>query len=246
MTRAILLMLTLMAGWSSSVDASMRAIHGAPNAEDMAPTLDGRWVFAGSGIGGPVTSGAIMLINARTGQIRRAYIPSGRSSNDAGGPCRAEAPAENFSPHGIALSPRGDTLYVINHGGRESIEILRIMKSRIPRLEWAGCILAPKDYYLNSVAVARDGTIFTTNWPLPLDIKKFADLSGSVFSWKAGTWKQVANSGVTTPNGLLVTPDGKTLYVSAYARQEIVEINIEAAGTARRTLKTTFMPDNLR
>ena len=219
-------------------------IAGVSNAEDLAPTADGRWVFASSGIGGPVTSGSIQAIEVATHKARQVYPLAHANVASAVG-CGREVDRTRFAPHGVALSPRGDVLFVINHGERESIEI--VDASRAPRLRWKGCILAPPAIDLNSVALARDGSVFVTVWPRPVDIRTFATLQGKVMVWRpAGGWSDVPGATVTTANGLLVTPDASKLYVSAYASQEVVEITRDAGGTRRRTLAVDFMPDNLR
>jgi len=216
------------------------------NAEDLAPTPDGRWVFTGSGVGGPVKSGSLARIGAASGRVSKAYpLKAGGASEIPG--CAGEVPTAKFEPHGLALSPRGDLLYVVNHGERESLEIFRVAADGTGGLNWIGCAPAPEGYIQNSVSAAADGTAFVSMWPTPIDPKTFAEMTGKVFAWsRVAGWREVPRSGVTTPNGVLVAPDGKTLYVAAYIRREVVEFSLGPDAVRRRVVKLSFMPDNLR
>jgi sugar lactone lactonase YvrE len=231
---------------------TLSAAHAMPstvrvaNAEDLAPTPDGRWVFAGSGVGGPVKAGSLARIDARSGQVGKAYpLEVGGPSEIAG--CPGEVPAAQFEPHGLALSPRGNLLYVVNHGHRESLEIFRVAADGSGALTWIGCAPAPEGYVQNSVTVAADGAAFVTMWPTPVDVKTFSDMIGKVFTWSRDAgWRELEHSDLPTPNGILATPDGKTIFVAAYIRREVVEFSVGAQAVRARSVKLSFMPDNLR
>jgi hypothetical protein len=233
----------LAAGASTAFAAG--ADIGVPNSEDLAPSADGRWVFAGSMPGGPVTAGSLSVIDARSGKVRRLYpdaAATGRSTVDG---CPAET--RSFAPHGLALSPAGDRLYVVNHGGRESIEMFQVVAGPSPSLRWIGCVVGPAGLDLNSVAATRDGTLFVTAIKPPADLQDFPTTPGKVLTWRAASgWREVAGGEVITPNGILATPDGATLYVDSYAPGEVIELTLGPSGAARRTVKLGFMTDNVR
>jgi sugar lactone lactonase YvrE len=228
------------------------------NAEDMAPLPGGRWVIASSMAGGPARSGALYAIDARTGRATRVYPdPTSPRTYETPG-CGREVPADVFTPHGIAFRPEAGsygTLYVVNHGGRESIEIFSLRPGATatlpPRLRWDDCTRAPKGQLQNAVAPTRDGTLYVTLTPMPEpagDLEDHAEHAiGAVWSWHpARGWRPVPGSEMAGPNGIIATPDGRRLYVAAWPSGEIVELSLGADGATRRTLLPGFLPDNLR
>src|SRR5438874_1171509 len=57
------------------------------------------------------------------------------------------------------------TLYVVNHGKRESIEVFELdAKVRPPTLTWIGCVVAPEPVGLNSVLPLPDGGFIGTDF----------------------------------------------------------------------------------
>ena len=65
-----------------------------------------------------------------------------------------------------------DTLYVVNHGGRESIEIFTLdPKGAEPAVTWNGCAVMPSHTWPNSVAPLPDGGMVVTDMFDPKDPK---------------------------------------------------------------------------
>ncbi len=64
----------------------------------------------------------------------------------------------------VTISP-GDvtTVYVINHRGRESVEVFRLHAQR-NSAEWAGCVVLPSDAIGNSVDVLPDGSFVVSKF----------------------------------------------------------------------------------
>lgn len=220
------------------------------NAEDLALVDGGRWVIASSMFGGTQASGAIVSIGISDGAVRRLYPGSASARSGGQWNCPGEVAADVFAPHGIALQPGEGgkaVLYVVNHGGRESIEMFELEPSQ-PGLRWLGCAVLPPGAWGNSVAVAADGTLFVTNMGQPIDgSKAISEMGGDVLSWSpTGGWKALPNSAVVAPNGLLLSADGRRLYVASWAGSEIVELTLKGAAVSRRVLALPFLPDNLR
>jgi hypothetical protein len=70
---------------------------------------------------------------------------------------------------------------------------------------------------------------------------------GKVFTWSRDAgWRELEHSDLPTPNGILATPDGRTIFVAAYIRREVVEFSVSAHAVRTRSVKLAFMPDNLR
>lgn len=220
------------------------------NAEDLAPLDGGNWVIASSMSGGLQLQGGIYAIDARTGTAKKIY-PLNTDDTSSMSECSAPVPAAEFAPHGIALHKQTDgseRLYVVNHGGRESIEIFDVLQHGTPALRWIGCIPSPKGSSGNAVAVANDGTLFVTNMGAPLDgSASISPMGGDVLMWtKAAGWRTVPNSSILAPNGLLSAPDGHQLYVASWSQGEIFKLTLTGNTASREVVKLSFLPDNLR
>lgn len=227
------------------------------NAEDLAPLPASSWVIASSMAGGPRPSGALAAIDRRDGSVRLIYPEPAAAAvaeklaaqGRAEGDCPAAPPAP-FKPHGIAYVPKGAAggrLYVVNHGGRESIEFFDLTLKPVPMLRWAGCAVFPAGAFGNGVAAMPDGTLYATNMGRPLSGgAPVSEMGGDVLSWHAARgWRSVPDSAIVAPNGIVATPDGKQLYVASWSAGAVVAISTDGE-TARRTLQLDLLPDNLR
>jgi hypothetical protein len=161
------------------------------NAEDLASVAGSPWVIASSMAGGPHAQGALAAIDRRDRTIRRLY-PEGRITDTPGGldvgDCPGMPAANTFKPHGIAYVAKGEVggrLYVVNHGGRESIEFFDLALAPAPRLRWVGCTILPSGAFGNGVAAVADGTLYMTNMGRPLDgSEPLSDMGGEVVAWR--------------------------------------------------------------
>ena len=135
-------------------------------------------------------------------------------------------PTAEFSPHGIDLAPRRDgrlALYVVNHGGRESVELFEVLTGDAVALAWRGCAPAPPESSLNDVAGLPDGGFVTTHMfdrstgRLRLAFAYlFGRDTGYVLEWQpAGGFRRVPGTGGAFDNGIAVARDGASIYVNA-------------------------------
>src|SRR5690348_8049991 len=80
--------------------------------------------------------------------------------------CPGAPDVKLFNAHGISLRSRGAglfRLYVVNHGGRQSIDIFDVdARGAEPQLTWTGCVAMPEGTSANGVASFDDGTILAT------------------------------------------------------------------------------------
>lgn len=125
-----------------------------PNVEDMAVLPGGRWLIANSMRSNDVKAGlyAVETATARFEQLYPARVAIAERpvrSHDRSR-CPGKLTAGEFSGHGISYRPisaRVGELYVVNHGGRESIEIFDVelpgQAGVAPKLRWRDCVLAP-------------------------------------------------------------------------------------------------------
>lgn len=160
-------------------------------------------------------------------------------------------PGPAFSPHGIDLGRRADgqwQLLAVNHGGRESVEFFQLLEeSEGYRLAWRGCALPPPDSHMNDVAALPAGGFVATHMyprgspsigPFNLDLLKgmLGFDTGYVLHWDGERFEVAAGTRAPYPNGIQVSPDGKTLFVNAYLAGEVRKIAFpggELLGKAR-------------
>jgi hypothetical protein len=159
-----------------------------------------------------------------------------------------------LSTHGLDVRPGRNgtaTLYAINHGGRESVEVFNL-DARNAKAEWIGCVVAPEGTSANSVVGLRDGSIVFTKL---FDTKDRGagispvlqgKITGVVYHWVPGKGiSPVPGTELSGDNGLLASPDGKTLYINAYGSKEVWRVPLDGKGKPAG-VKVEFNPDNLR
>lgn len=220
-----------------------------PNAEDLLALPDSDWIIAGSMAGGPAKPGALYAVNAKTAKPTKLYPTPGAALREAEG-CGKELTPDSFEAHGVSFVPRENgagVLYVINHRGRESVEIFDLAPgkkaSAPPNVTWRGCVVAPKGALMNSIAALPSGAFYVTATP---DAATMTPGIGDVRSWSSDKgWGAVFDSEMAYSNGILASPSGDKLYVSAWSGGRLIELTLGAKPT-RRALPLSFMPDNLR
>jgi hypothetical protein len=164
------------------------------------------------------------------------------SESSWGDPSCPGPPPPAFSPHGIHLSTRtngAQQLLVVQHGGRESIEFFEVRGSGQDfEVSWRGCVVAPHDTWLNSVAALPGGGFVTTNMmPRSAAGEDLAeafvrgDLKGYVLEWQSESGFQILE-GTTgpMPNGIEVSADGHKIFLNSSGDGEVRRID-RASGT---------------
>ncbi len=164
-------------------------------------------------------------------------------------------PPDVFSPHGIDLAPRPDgalALAVVQHGGRESIELFEVSGGGARwGVTWRGCLVPPEGSALNDVILLSDGGVLASHMgrryagaePLEPD-----DL-GFVLRWSPDAEvSKVAGSEVRLANGLEVSADEKTLYLNSSMGDGLSRIDLATGQlTGRADVPTldnaTWAPD---
>jgi hypothetical protein len=159
-----------------------------------------------------------------------------------------------FNARGLALRKTGTgrwSLHVVNHGGRESIEIFDVLVGEgAPRLVWRGCRVMPPGQVGNAVATFADGTLLVTVLTRPgrtIGDFMLGKATGAVWQWRpgAGSFAEIAGTELPGNNGLEVDPDERHFYVVAFGWHAVVMFD----RTKRKPVKTIvlpdFMPDNV-
>lgn len=155
-------------------------------------------------------------------------------------------PGGAFSPHGIHYSTRpsgAGQLLVINHGGRESIEFFEVAPTADSYdLTWRGCVVLPDQHFANAVAATPEGgfvfshmfakdtfRLGTTSWPAFKAVLGVP--SGYAMEWKGadmGDGRQfevIAGSESGFPNGLLLSKDGRYLFLNTSIDGYVLKID---------------------
>jgi hypothetical protein len=207
--------------------------------------------------------GGIRIINVRDKSTTTAY-PSVRAREQFDNKTYDTCPGipnaamkANMQTHGVAIREGRNaqhTLYVVNHGQRESIEVFQMDANvRPPALTWIGCVVAPGQIGLNEVLPIADGGFISTDF-MARGIDQGArgramagENNGSLWEWHAGKgWAKIPGSEASMPNGLEISKDGKTLYVATWGDQGFFRLSLGQNPPKRDNLKLGFRADNVR
>ncbi len=219
------------------------------------------WIISSGMDGGAAGSrGNLHLVNAQD-KTWKVLFPGGqpqvRWDKATYGDCPSPPDLGKFSAHGLNLRAGSNgthTLYVVNHGGRELIEIFALdAKGTEPTLSWVGCAVMPAHTWPNSVAPLPDGGMVVTDMFDPKDLKVSEKLAagadtGAVYEWHPHKgFTLVPGSRMSGNNGIEVSPDGKWIYVAAWGNKAVVRLARGGPAPAKRdTLPAGFLVDNLR
>lgn len=236
--------------------ADKNAICGVTNVEDLVAIEGTPWAIGSSLGGGSGKTEPLYLFDTKafTASAITGAAIAVHPDKAAYPDCPSAPDFAKFASHGLdfrGTAGRG-TLYVVNHGGRESIEIFSVETAAgtKPKLQWTGCVVAPSTAWPDGVTSLPDGGFVATSLWDPND-KQFLDKlsqakpEGGLFEWHAKQgWKAVGPSGMSGPNGLVSSADGATLYVNLWAEKKILKYNLKTK--ASQTVSVEMLPDNVR
>jgi sugar lactone lactonase YvrE len=167
-------------------------------------------------------------------------------------PCSAPD-LTGLATHGLEVIPGHagvTTVYAVNHGGRESVEVFRLNAAK-GSAEWVGCVVLPPGANGNSVAALANGAFVVTKFLDNNDKQAFqhilaGQINGVVYLWTPGKgFSEVPGTQLSGDNGIVASRDGKWLFVNAYGTREIYHVPLSGQGE-RSSVKVDFNPDNLR
>jgi len=223
---------------------------GTRSPEDLELTPDNKFLLLGQFIRNSPDSGMALFDLVQKTFTR--ITPTSEPRKDWGDPSCPGPVGDRLVPHGISLAKRTNgsmELYVVNHGGRESIEMFELKSSGGAwGLVWHGCVVSASGY--NDVAVMPDGSFVAT---LPLALvppgKNAADWgdqpSGYVGRWTPGKGsEELPDTRVAYPNGVLVSADGRYMYFNAFRAREVHKYDLSQRKDIGK-VKVDFMPDNI-
>jgi len=260
-----------VAAWTASPTQSLAAtpsdcapahgvkfICGVTNVEDFAPVPGTQWVIGGN-LAAAGKQGTLYLFDTKTATATTvepndiAVKPDKQKYKD----CPGAPDWKIFGPHGLDLT-RGTgqqrTLYVVNHGGREGVEVFDVDLSKDkPAFTWVGCAVVPKHFWPDGVASLPNGEIVVTSLWDPEDPHRADKLSkgevvGGLDTWSPEKgWAEVPGSkGLSGPNGVITSADGKEIFVAVWSGKEVARLSYGKTPAEKKTVHTGFLTDNLR
>ena len=253
----------------AAAERQLGYVTGVRSPEDLVGIPYSPWIIT-SGLAEGKRAGSLFLIDRRTktaSDLLRGTVPVRQDRSSYPG-CPGPLNKAVISAHGIALRTGAGgrhILYVLNHGGREAIEVFRLDAARQrPSLAWLGCIPLPENVVGNGVAPMPGGGIVMTHMAVPRFfatpqaaksaeawIAKFTTgaLTGYAAAWTAASgWKEVPGTAGSGPNGIEVSADGKWIWVANWPVREVVRVAArpQRGDPQRSVIKLDFLPDNLR
>ena len=229
-------------------------ICGAQRPEDVARIPDTPWlVFSGFSDGA-----GLKLVDTRTHTLRRWYdgAPEQVSwERQRFNNCISPPDPSVLNTQGLSLRTVHGSLhelYVVNHGGRESIEVFRIEAADAePRLRWIGCVPMPAATPANSVATYSDGTILAsvlTHAGTSITDFVRGDATGGVYEWQPGAagFRLLPGTRLPGNNGIETSLDDREFYVVAFGWHAVVVYSRnDTSQPVRKVAAPGFMPDNI-
>jgi len=228
------------------------------NPEDLVASPSGRFIVVSQF--GDLTGarpGSLAAFEPATGRILPLFPDPFRVDPEPGwgDPDCAPPTAAQFSPHGIDLAhlDRGvDALYVINHGGRESVELFEVHEDdNSIALTWRGCVIAPAHGFFNDLVVLNNGDFRVTQmfprganvlWTA-LRMQLTSHSPGYVYHWSpARGFERLAGTDAQFANGIAQSQDERFLFVNSYFGNEVIKVDT-LTGTRLGAVKIAS-PDN--
>lgn len=240
-----------------SADKGVHFICGVTNVEDFAPVPGTKWVIGSDLSTASAPQGYLYLFDTTKRSVAAvqpteiAVHPDTKTYPDCPGP----ADWKLFGPHGLDLAGHGAhrVLYAVNHGGREAVEVFDVdLSGATPKFTWTGCVVAPKGFWPDAVAAVPGGMMVTSLWD-PTDPDRAKKLTagqpvGGLDTWYPGKgWAAVPGTeGMSGPNGVVVSPDGKQVFLALWSGKQVARIDLRQSPPKVDTVATDMLTDNVR
>jgi sugar lactone lactonase YvrE len=235
------------------VHGDLEVLCGTRQPEDLEITPDGKYLIATQFIGagrGSATGGGMALFDLANKTFSK-MAATAAPDKSWGDPACPGPIGDVLVSHGSSLAKRRNgewALYVVNHGGRQSIEMFELKPaSGSWAMVWHGCVVGAHDY--NDVAILPDGG-FVGTYPTGLlspgnnGAAFEGGVTGYVAHWTPGKGEsEIMGTRVAYPNGVVVSADGRYLYLNVFAAREVRKYELD--GKQIGSLKVDFLPDNL-
>lgn len=236
-------------------------VAGPINAEDITTVPGTPWVVTSGMKSQTVPYGRLYAIDTRDRSAQEIYPYGVTARHDSAlyGDSPSQLDPLEFEPHGINLFARpngGFTLHVVNHEGRESVEIFdfEIDRGR-PKLTWIGSVVVPKGCWPNDVASLSDGGFMVTSTADPDGDGGLAGGMARMFGgeeiyggheWHPGRgWSPIDGSRMAGANGIAATPDGNVIFIAGWRGKNVTRIDRRGPEMTVAVVQLDILVDNL-
>jgi len=237
-------------------DPGITYICGLMNAEDLLSVGDTGMILT-SGMSGENVTGHLYLVNPLDDTWEELVFGANFSQDQDSAMfpnCPGPLDTSNFSAHGLALRETAANqfdLYITSHGAREAIEVFDLdMSEGIAELTWKGCVTLDESIMHNSVAILNDGGFVTTQfmvWAEGIASAMSGEPTGGVVAWHPGSEPAlIPGSEVAAPNGIVVSDDGRYIYIAAFGSRELVRLDTASDPVAQTAVSLDIVLDNVR
>jgi hypothetical protein len=221
-------------------------LEGVWNPEDLVALPNSPWIVV-SAMRSRGRPGALLTARGDRSEVAIELPWSERAE-------RGRLGRDVFDPHGIAVRALGNgtcELLVIDHGGGEAVERLRIdIRSDTPVISDGERIAQPPGTSGNALAHMPDGGFVLTSMFDPDDpdtLSKFAkgEVTGGMWRWSDdGGWRRFGTLGLSGANGIAASPDGSAVFVSEWSARRVWRLGPDGEPAGHSDIG--FLPDNLR
>jgi hypothetical protein len=240
------------------VHGDIEVLCGTRSPEDLELTPDSKYLIATQFVnqGRSGTTGAGMALFDLAKKTFTKMAVTDEPDKSWGDPACPGPIGDALVSHGESLAKRSNgtwALYVVNHGGRQSIEMFELKPAAASdassswALVWRGCEVAAHDY--NDVAILPDGG-FVGTYPTALSSGGTGGpfggtVTGYVARWTPGKGEsEIMGTRIRYPNGVVVSADGRFMYVNEFAGRQVFKYDLKSEKVLG-TVKVDFLPDNL-
>ena len=225
--------------------ADIRPVCDMQTPEDIAAVPDGRHLLLAHFSGMETGTGSLSLFDTQTEQLRTLFPPQESVLNYDGAEWgQADCPApdwEIFRPHGTHLRQLADGRWrylVVNHGGRESVEMFELtLAGGDSSLSWRGCVLAAQDTRMNDVVGLSNGDLIfsrmlSTGGNIEFFLSTLGVDSGDLWRWNKETGLRILpGTEAAQPNGLEISADERFVFANMYFEKEIWKVDVDSGET---------------
>ena len=235
------------------VHGDIEVLCGTRSPEDLELAPDGKYLIATEFVnqGRSGTAGAGLALYDLQRKTFSKMAMTDEPDKSWGDPACPGPIGDALVSHGESLRKRSNgawALYVVNHGGRQSIEMFELKPAAGSwTLAWRGCEVAAHDY--NDVAILPDGG-FVGTYPTGLSSGgpggPFSGaVTGYVARWTPGKGEsEIMGTRIRYPNGVVVSPDGRFMYVNEFSGRQVFKYDLKDEKVLG-SVKVDFLPDNL-
>jgi sugar lactone lactonase YvrE len=216
-------------------------ICGVKTPEDIAALPDGRHLLFSNFGGMHDGTGYLSLFDTVTETSTRLFPPASGSIDTAGAdwgePDCGPPPLATFSNHGTHLHQLADGRWrylVVNHGGRETIEMFEVLgEGADTTLAWRGCVPAAPDTFINDVVgLANGDLIFTRMYhnagTLEQLLGALGKTTGDLWRWNQQTGLRILpGTEAASPNGIEIAPDEQHVFANMYFEEEVWKVDVD-------------------